>query len=206
LVWLGIAVAESFLYGCQPIIVEGPSDQHYLTAMKMHLIKLGKIKPSGEMVFPPAGGAKGVKAVTAMIIAKDEKLPRASFDSDAMGVQTIQQLKTSLYVDKPEKLLSVTDFVSLPSAEIEDLLPADMIVKAVDAVFRAADKPFADVYKAGSAIVPQIESWAARNNVTLELGWKVEVAKRVKQRILDGATIDDAIVAVWEKVFEKFAV
>ena len=207
-VWsaLGIAVAESFLYGCQPIIVEGPSDQHYLTAMKMHLIKLGKIKPSREMVFPPAGGAKGVKAVTAMIIAKDEKLPRAFFDGDAMGVQTVKQLKTSLYVDEPEKLLSVTDFISLPSAEIEALLPADMIVKAVDVVFRAADKPFADVYKAASAIVPQIESWAARNSVTLELGWKVEVAKRVKQRILDGAAVDDPIAAVWEKVFERFTV
>lgn len=207
-VWsaLGIAVAESFLYGCQPIIVEGPSDQHYLTAIKMHLIKMGKIKPSREMVFPPAGGAKGVKAVTAMIIAKEEKLPLAFFDGDAMGMQTIQQLKSSLYTEEPEKLLCMTDFVSLPSAEIEDLMPVDMIIKAVDAVFRAADKPFVDVCKTGAAIVPQIESWAARNNVTLELGWKVEVAKRVKQRILDGAAIDDNILAVWSKVFGKFAV
>ena len=80
-VWsaLGIAVAESFLYGCQPVIVEGPSDQHYLTAMKLHLIKLGKLKPAREMVFPPAGGAKGVKAVTAIIAAKDEKLPPSPF-------------------------------------------------------------------------------------------------------------------------------
>lgn len=206
-VWsaLGIAVAESFLYGCQPIIVEGPSDQHYLTAIKLHLIKLGKIKPSREMVFPPAGGAKGVKAVTAIIVAKDDKLPQVLFDGDNMGLQTIRQLKESLYADEPEKLLCVTDFVSIPTAEIEDLMPVDMIVKGVDAVFRAADKPFVDIYKGGSAIVPQIESWAARNNVTLELGWKVEVAKRVKQRILDGATVDDKAIEVWEKVFEKFS-
>ncbi len=206
-VWsaLGIAVAESFLYGCQPIIVEGPSDQHYLTAIKLHLIKLGKIKPSREMVFPPAGGAKGVKAVTAIIVAKDDKLPQVLFDGDNMGLQTIRQLKESLYADEPEKLLCVTDFVSIPTAEIEDLMPADMIVKGVDVVFRAADKPLGDIYKAGSAIVPQVESWAARNNVTLELGWKVEVAKRVKQRILDGATIDDKTIELWAKIFEKFS-
>jgi hypothetical protein len=205
-VWsaLGIAVAESFLYGCQPVIVEGPSDQHYLTAMKLHLIKLGKLKPAREMVFPPAGGAKGVKAVTAIIAAKDEQLPRVLFDGDAVGVQTIQQLKNSLYASQPEKLFCVTDFISIPNAEIEDLMPPDMIVKAVDTIFRAADKPFADVYKAGSDIVAQVESWSTRNNVTLELGWKVEVAKRVKQRILDGATIDDKIVELWEKIFEKF--
>ena len=71
---------------------------------------------------------------------------------------------------------------------------------------RLADKPFIDVHKGGGAIVPQIESWAARNNVTLELGWKVEVAKRVKQRILDGAVLDDNTVGTWEKLFEKFAV
>jgi hypothetical protein len=85
----------------------------------------------------------------------------------------------------------VENFASFGRAEIEDLMPSDMIVKAVDVVFRAADKPFADIYKAGAAIVPQVESWAARNRVTTELGWKVEVAKRVKQRILDGAAIVD---------------
>jgi energy-coupling factor transporter ATP-binding protein EcfA2 len=205
-VWsaLGIAVAESFLYGCQPVIVEGPSDQHYLTAIKLHLIKLGKLKPSREMVFPPAGGAKGVKAVTAIIVAKDDKLPQVLFDGDAMGLQAIQQLKDSLYANDKEKLLCVTDFVNIPVAEIEDLMPSDMIVKGVDVVFRAADKPFGDIYKAGTAIVPQVESWAARNSVTLELGWKVEVAKRVKHRILDGAAIDDNTLGVWEKVFKKF--
>jgi hypothetical protein len=107
--------------------------------------------------------------------------------------------------NEPEKLLCVRDFVSIPTAEIEDLMPSDMVVKAVDAVFRAADKPFVDIYKSGSAIVPQVESWAARNNVTLELGWKVEVAKRVKQRVLDGAAIDDKTVELWEKMFGKFS-
>ncbi len=54
-VWsaLGISVAESFLYGCKPVIVEGGSDQHYLTAIKLYLIRAGKLKPAREMVFPP---------------------------------------------------------------------------------------------------------------------------------------------------------
>ena len=81
-----------------------------------------------------------------------------------------------------------------------------MIVKAVDVVFRAADKPFEDTFKTGAAIVPQIEAWAKANSVKLELGWKVEVAKRVKQRLLDGAGVDEKTVALWEKIFEKFEV
>ena len=205
-VWsaLGIAVAESFLYGCKPVIVEGPSDQHYLTAIKLHLIKAGKIQPSRELVFPPAGGAKGVKSVVAMVVAKDDALPQVLFDGDAMGLETLGQLKKTLYTDSPEKLLAVTDLVKLPDAEIEDLFPSDLIVKAVDAVFRTADSPFADVYKSGEIIVPQIEAWAEKNGLKLELGWKVEVAKRVKQRILGGIQIDEPTVDLWQKLFETF--
>jgi energy-coupling factor transporter ATP-binding protein EcfA2 len=206
-VWsaLGIAVAESFLYGCQPVIVEGPSDQHYLTAIKLHLIKVGKIKPTRELVFPPAGGAKGVKAVVAIVMAKDESLPQALFDGDSIGLETAKQLKASLYAEAPKKLLNIGDFVPLKGAEIEDLLPADLIVKAVDGVFRAADSPFADVHKDGEIIVPQIETWAKKNSIKLELGWKVEVAKRVKQRILAGAPLDDKVVESWQKLFDTFA-
>ncbi len=207
-VWsaLGIAVAESFLYGCKPIIVEGPSDQHYLTAIKLLLIKLGKLQPARELVFPPAGGAKGVKAVASMIMAKDDSLPQALFDGDSVGLQTIAQLRGSLYSGAQDKLLCVADFVPLPEAEIEDLIPADLIVKAVDVVFRVSDKAFADIVKSGVAIVPQIENWAKSNGIKLELGWKVEVAKRVKQRILDGTAIGDETVKLWETIFRKFTV
>jgi predicted ATP-dependent endonuclease of OLD family len=206
-VWsaLGIAVAESFLYGCKPVIVEGPSDQHYLTAIKLHLIKLGKIQPARELVFPPAGGAKGVKAVVAVIMAKDESLPLALFDGDPIGLETLKNLKTSLYADAPERLLSITDFVTFSNAEIEDLFPAELIVKGVDSVFRTVDNPFADVYKPGEIMIPQIEAWAKNNGIKLELGWKVDVAKRVKQRILSGISIEETTVGVWQKLFDRFA-
>lgn len=206
-VWsaLGIAVAEGFLYGCKPVIVEGASDQHYLTAMKLYLTKQGKLKPSRDLVFPPAGGAKGVKAVASMIMAKDDSVPIALFDSDAIGLETLKRLKETLYAEAPERLLAVGNFVGISQAETEDLVPHDLFVKAIDAVFRAADKPFADVVKPKEAIVPQVEAWAQKNSVKLELGWKVEVAKRVKQRILDGATIEEQTGKLWEKVFQELS-
>ena len=54
----GLNVAESLLLGCQPVIVEGPSDQFYLTAIKTLLLSGGKITPKRELVFPPSGGTK----------------------------------------------------------------------------------------------------------------------------------------------------
>lgn len=68
---LGLSVAESLLVGCEPIIVEGPSDQHYMTAIKSLLIASGRLKPGRELVFPPAGGSKGVRAVASILGGRD---------------------------------------------------------------------------------------------------------------------------------------
>jgi hypothetical protein len=206
-VWsaMGISVAESFLYGCKPIIVEGASDQHYLTAIKLYLIRNGKLQPVREMVFPPAGGAKGVKAVASMVMAKNDMLPIAFFDADSAGLQTIKQLKETLYAHAEDRLLSVSNFLDLQNSEIEDLFPTDLIVTSVDSVFKTAERPFVDSAKQGGLIVPQIELWATNNGVKPELGWKVDVAKRVKHRLLDGATVPEDFAKRWQKMFESFA-
>jgi len=56
---------------------------------------------------------------------------------------------------------------------------------------RIQSQPAGGPAGAGSESIALVEHprWAARNNVTLELGWKVEVAKSVKQRTLDGAVL-----------------
>ena len=56
---LGLSVAEGLLIGCEPVVVEGASDQHYLTAIKMRLTASGSLKLGREIVFPPAGGGQG---------------------------------------------------------------------------------------------------------------------------------------------------
>ncbi len=43
---MGLSVSDILLQGCQPVIVEGPSDQHYLNAIKSFLIKNNKISPA----------------------------------------------------------------------------------------------------------------------------------------------------------------
>ena len=48
---LGLTVADSLLIGCQAIVVEGASDQHYLTAIKTRLIGAGRLQPGRELCF-----------------------------------------------------------------------------------------------------------------------------------------------------------
>jgi energy-coupling factor transporter ATP-binding protein EcfA2 len=204
---LGLTVAESFLIGCAPVIVEGQSDQHYLSGIKNLLIAAGKLKPSRELIFPPAGGTKGVKAVSSILGGRDEELPIALFDSDNAGKAIIKSLKDGIYAGGPELLLEVQTFTSMPDSEIEDLLPPDLIVREFDRWQRGADTPFGDEVKAGIPIVPQIETWAAKHKVVLQKpGWKVELAKRVKKKLLnDGLnSIPTPIVEQWTKLFEAF--
>lgn len=81
---LGLSVSDIMLNGCQPVIVEGASDQYYLNAIKTYLIASGLFKPSKDIVFMPAGGVKGVSAISSIVSAKRE-LPYVIIDGDTSG-------------------------------------------------------------------------------------------------------------------------
>ena len=204
---LGLTVAESILLGCEPVVVEGPSDQHYLSAIKILLIAAGKLKPGRELVFPPAGGTKGVKAVVSILGGRDEKLPLALLDSDHQGKEAAKSLRSGIYSGSNDLVLEVEKFTGMPDSEIEDLMDPKTLILELDRWQRGSDVPFADEYVSGTAIVPQIEVWAGKHGVTLEKpGWKVELATRVKRRMLnDGvSTVSAPILEMWMKLFEGF--
>jgi len=204
---LGLSVAESYLVGCTAVIVEGPSDQYYLSAIKNLLIASGKLKPVRELVFPPAGGTKGVKAVVSILGGRDEKLPVVLVDSDAHGKAAAQALRSGLYASEPNLILDVQSFTKMPNSEIEDLLPTALIIAVLDRWQRGANTPFADKYVTGKPIVPQIEAWAQHQGIELaKPGWKVELAKQVKERLLKGGLtpIPENTVKQWEELFKAF--
>ncbi len=173
---LGLTVSDTLLLGCLPILVEGPSDQIYLNLIKRKLIGNGDLKNSKEIVFIPTGGVRGMGPVTKLVSSRDEALPYVLLDSDNVGKDYQKQLKKGRYRDEQGKVLSVCDFLGEKEYEIEDLLPSLSIVSIIDRRYRS-EQYFEDVFKAGEPIVNQIESWAKTNSVTLENGWKVEIAR-----------------------------
>jgi energy-coupling factor transporter ATP-binding protein EcfA2 len=203
---LGLTVAESLLIGCVPVVVEGPSDQHYLTTIKTILVSAGKLKMGRELIFPPAGGTKGVKAVASILGGRDEELPVTLFDSDVQGKATAKTLKTGLYCDQPHLVLEVATYAAVADSEIEDLIPPELIARELDRWLRP-DARFEDQLQKGKPVVPQIEAWAQQHGVELQKpGWKVELAKRVKQRLLaDGvSSVPQDYLDRWEKLFSVF--
>jgi hypothetical protein len=204
---LGLSVAETLLLGCTPVVVEGPSDQHYLSAIKTMLISAGRLAPGRELVFPPSGGAKGVKAVASILSSRSDELPVALFDSDRIGRELADALKKSLYVgDEGARVLTVGEFTDVRDAEIEDLFPGELLARELDRIYRTPDMPFAEAYRPGAAIIPQIERWANEHRLGLVLGWKVELAKKVKAALLrQGAVaVRPEFLDRWTRLFAAF--
>jgi hypothetical protein len=205
---LGLTVSDAILQGCQAVVVEGPSDQIYLTAIKTHLISKGLLKPMRELIFVPGGGTNAIKAVSSILTGKAEELPFVLLDSDSAGMQLAANLKTNLYSNEPEKVALIGDGLGMPGGEVEDMLPQSIVADAFSRQYRGREEDFRDVVVANKPIVPQMKQFAEANGHDLPLGWKVELAREVKRRIVQTPNLltrDANLVEMWAKSFELFA-
>lgn len=203
---LNMNVAESILLGCHPVIVEGPSDQHYLATIKALLIGGNKISPKRELVFPPSHGAKNAKVVASILTGRDEVLPVMLFDGDEAGRKMARDMENGLYQTAKERILSTNRYVGFDDSEIEDLFPSTFLAEVVDRWERRSDTPFVDVVVSGKPIVPQIEAWASSQLIELPEGWKVEVSRAAKKRALAAGIdkFDAEVVDRWTCLFNEF--
>lgn len=199
---IGITASQSLLVGCDIIIVEGVSDQFYLTMIKNHLVAKGKLQPKKEMVFIPVGGAKAVRPVVSIIQGGRSSLPVALLDSDKTGKQFQESLKQSLYKSAQGKVLDCDTFSHKIGSEIEDLIPLGLLVDSFDRIFRTEDGLQEDAIDPGKPVIPQFEDFARDNQLSLDLGWKVELSKRIKHKF-DG-NVDDALEEQWINLFKAF--
>lgn len=204
---LGLSVSDVLLQGCRSVVVEGASDQHYFNAIKTFLIKAGKITPKEELVFMPSGGVRGVPGIVSIISGKDDQLPVVVLDADKSGEDAKRKLMAGLYNGQAEKLLAVNSFSEVGNAEVEDLIPVELMNRFFDKVlFRDIDdEAFSDCYDSGKAIVNQIQDFAKKYRIDLPIGWKVELAKSVKNQLqkVGVEKIPDKYIENWTELFRK---
>lgn len=204
---MGLSVSDILLQGCQNVIVEGPSDQHYLNAIKSFLIKEKKIAPKQEIVFVPSGGVKGVPGVVSILSSKTDELPYVLVDSDESGQNAKKKLQSGLYNDQRGRIIEVKDVTNVDNSEVEDLIPYALLSRGIDRLFMTVeDETFEDVYNATNPILSQIESFAQKHSIELKKGWKVELAKLAKQALKNKKVSDipDEVIIKWVALFEKF--
>ena len=199
---LGLTVSDTLLLGCLPILVEGPSDQIYLTLIKRYLIGAGLLQNTKEIVFIPTGGVKGMGPVTKLVSSREDILPFVLLDSDNVGKEYVKQLKTGRYRDQQDRVLEVAMYLGEGEFEIEDLIPPTGLIPIIDKMYRS-DSYFEDYYISGKPIVDQVEAWAKVKGVALAAGWKVDVARAVQNRfdkVME--SVDNTFKEHWTNLFD----
>ena len=207
---LGLSVSDTLLINCNPVLVEGESDQLYMSALKNLLISKGKISPLKEIVFIPTGGVKGIKATSAILSGVNEVKPPVLVDGDKPGVKMMNELKTDFYAAATDKLISVAEFSDVPEAEVEDLFPKAKLARIVARFLprpEDTDVEFDDVVVDDKPMCTQIENFAKAQGIDLGgKGWKVRLAAMVKREILKGTDkVIDESDSEFKKILELFA-
>ncbi len=185
---LGLSVSDTLLNGCYPVIVEGISDQIYFSLIKNALIKNGKLNTQKEIVFIPSDGVKGIKAILQILAGlQNEEYPYIILDGDNAGQELLKSLtqKNGLYCGKSDRILSLSQLFK--DAEVEDLIPFDIMKFVINSYLPKmpeSDDTFEDVAKNGVPICDQINSYAESNSIQLAVGYKVEIAERLKRRVI----------------------
>jgi len=204
---LGLSVSDILLQGCQPIIVEGPSDQNYLNAIKLYLLRNQKYIPNMEIVFIPSGGIRGVPGVVSIVSGKNGDLPLVILDSDQSGKDAKKKLYAGLYQNAMSQIIEIAEFVDVDNCEIEDLIPHNLMKKQLGRLFRdIEDEDIEDSLVTNIAIIPQVEAFANKHGFKLDNGWKVDLSRSVKQQILKAPNgmVPNEYVSKWINIFEKF--
>ena len=202
---LGLSVSDTLLVNCSPVLVEGESDQVYLSALKNLLISKGKIAPLKEIVFISTGGVKGIKATSAILSGASEIKPPVLLDGDKPGAKMAVELKGDFYAVEKEKVIIVSEYTTLQNGEIEDLFPKAKFAKIVARFLprpEEVDEEFDDVVTDDTPICNQIEDFARTHGIDLEKGWKVRLATIIKREVLRGT---DKIISESDTEFTKIA-
>lgn len=201
---LGLSISDILLQGCRPIIVEGPSDQYYFNAIKLFLISKNLIAPKEEVVFVPSGGVKAVGSLSSLLSSKSE-LPYVILDSDSSGKDFRAKLEKNLYSGEKNKILSVDSFTSVSDAEVEDIIPYDLLQRPIDRLFNNVDLDFSSTYDPKMPIISQIENFASDNNIELPDGYKVDLARQFKQTLITRGDkfADNAVIDMWTNIFNQ---
>ena len=132
---LGLTVAESLLIACRPVIVEGASDQHYLTAIKALLIAGGKIAPRRELLFPPAGGAKTTRIVASILTGRDEALLVVLLDGDEPGRRMARNWRPASTGTRSRRYSARTGSWGLRSRRWKTSLAGVIVIRGVSQVW-----------------------------------------------------------------------
>ena len=171
---VNMAVAEASFGGADAVLVPGVVEQIYLSVMKTLLVAAGEFTPAREVLFAPAGNGDVARRMAEILTGRNDRPPLVLHDDSLAGVADCAGHRT----------LSLAELVGRPRATIEDLMPAETLARIVDRLERRPETMLSDTARTGAPFVADVESWAETAGVTLHPGWRLELARRMRDHLL----------------------
>jgi len=205
---IGISASESLLYNCQIVIVEGISDQFYLSIVKSYLISEGLIKPKKELVFLPVKGTKSIPSTVSIIQGSKFELPYVIVDSDEQGKKRAEDLKNGFYHKEKNKIIEIKDITKVDDSEVEDLFSKELLTKYFGNLVNKVSDDYDDYdfnFDDTKPITKEMTKFIAKNELKEKLrGWKTEISKKFKENFeKEIKETSEQIINLWKKLFEK---
>ena len=180
---LNLAVAEATLGGAQPVLVQGQVEQTYLSLIRTLSIASGRFRPARDLIFAPVCGLSVMPVLARMLSGADARPPRLVVDGTPAGAE----LAEAMAVADEGRLVRFAEIAGCEGGTIEDLLPKTRLAALLDRIERRPDRMFADVLIDWRPFVPQVLDWAREEGITLAPDWRLKLAERVRNHLLDGA-------------------
>lgn len=200
---LGLSVSEALLNNCLPVLVEGETDQYYLSGIKIFLISTNKFIPQKEIIFVPFGGtrSKGLQGTISVLSGVTEGFPCVLLDSDANGNRTADDLKATFYKDNQNKVFQLSKyFPDRESCEIEDIFPKKKMSKVINRVLPRPEDfgdEFCDVYDDTLPLCDQVDNYINTNQINIDCNWKIKLARMVKKEL---GKVDNKILSLDDEI------
>lgn len=198
---LNLAVAEVSMGGAQPVLVQSRVEQTYLSVIKTLSIAAGQFVPQRDMVFAPACGAEVMPVMARLLSETQARAPKLVLDDSTEG----RRLATALAGHTELQMLKA--ITGLQESTVEDLFVAADLAVQLDRIERRPERLFADTLVAGRPFVAQALAWAEAEGITLRDDWRIQLAERMRHRMLDAGPgrIGSGALTQWRGLLEGLA-
>ncbi len=167
---LNMAVAEASFGGADAVLVPGVVEQIYLTAMKTTLIAAKDFAPARDILFAPAGDPGIALRMAEVLTGRSDRQPTLLVNGAGPG--------------EGDGELCLSRFIGRSGATVEDLMPPETLVEILDRIERRPEIMLSDTFRPDASFVPQVEGWARAAGVALHPDWRLDLARRMRDRLL----------------------
>lgn len=169
---LGYQLVQSLFISKHQLIVEGITDYWILKAFDQALRKRGIASLRDDLVIVPSAGLNKLFPLASMLIGHDVKIV-ALLDGDEPGRNEGKKLAENLFAGKDGRCFFIGDFVQGKTyAELEDIFPEDLYLKAVNEAYGRDDLAFGNEEEAKNGVVNKIKSLFERKKLGQFEKWR----------------------------------